>query len=288
MTDYQVLKQTRAGFCALDSNNNLKVFGILLKDVSMFFEEVVLSGVSISIKHILLDENEILMGRAVIFQLDRSFAEFENVDFFCNSLIESSIEGVEEKEVLRAIYIINRILKSGVDLMGLIGELLFIYNEIKTLKNLDIIYAWHNDRADNFDFVLRDVIYEVKTTRLSVRKHVIKYQQHELLLNDIRNSKYYVSVLLVQRKVDSDINSLIQLILDKISDNQELLDNFKSKINQYGDLIRRSQFKFDINDSLASIELFHVNHVGNIDVMNDFIDKVDLVVPVYFVCKEQN
>jgi hypothetical protein len=85
----------------------------------------------------------------------------------------------------------------------------------------------------------------------------------------------------VQRKVDNDINGLLQLIFDNISDHQELLDNFKSKINQYGDLIRRSQFKFDVNDSLASIELFHVDHVGKIDVVNDFIEKNDLLIPVY-------
>jgi len=282
MTDYKILNQTKAGFSALDSDNNLKVFGILLQDMAVFFDEVFLSGVNVSIKHVVLDENEMLSGRAVIFQLDQAIAEFENVDFFCNSLMESSIDGIEEKEVYRAIYIINRILKSGVDLIGLIGELLFIFNEIKTLDNPEIIYAWHNNRDDNFDFVLSDAIYEVKTTRMSVRKHMIKYHQHELLLHDIRSSKYYASVLLVQRKVDNDINGLIQLIFDCISDRQELLDNFKSKINQYGDLISRSQFKFDVNDSLASIELFEVNHIGEIDVVNDFVEKNDLLLPVYF------
>ena len=272
MSNYKILHQTKTGFSALDLDNNLKVFGILLQDMTVFFDEVFLSGVNVSIKHVALDENEILSGRA---------AEFENVDFFCNSLMESSIDGIEEKEVHRAIYIINRILKSGVDLIGLIGELLFIFNEIKTLNNPEIIYAWHNDRDDKFDFVLMDAIYEVKTTRLAVRKHMIKYQQHELLLNDIRPNRYYASVLLVQRKVDNDINGLLQLIFDNIADRQELLDNFKSKINQYGDLIRRSQFKFDVNDSLASIELFHVDHVGKIDVVNDFIEKNDLLIPVY-------
>ena len=281
MSNYKILHQTKTGFSALDLDNNLKVFGILLQDMTVFFDEVFLSGVNVSIKHVALDENEILSGRAVVFQLDQAIAEFENVDFFCNSLMESSIDGIEEKEVHRAIYIINRILKSGVDLIGLIGELLFIFNEIKTLNNPEIIYAWHNDRDDKFDFVLMDAIYEVKTTRLAVRKHMIKYQQHELLLNDIRPNRYYASVLLVQRKVDNDINGLLQLIFDNIADRQELLDNFKSKINQYGDLIRRSQFKFDVNDSLASIELFHVDHVGKIDVVNDFIEKNDLLIPVY-------
>ena len=281
MTEYKILSQTKAGFSALDSGNNLKVFGILLQEMTVFFDEVFLSGVNVSIKHVVLDENEILSGRAVVFQLDQAIAEFENVDFFCNSLMESSIDGIEEKEVHRAIYIINRILKSGVDLIGLIGELLFIFNQIKTFNNLEIIFAWHNDRDDNFDFVLSDAIYEVKTTRLAVRKHMIKYQQHELLLNDIRPSRYYVSVLLVQRKVDNDIIGLIQLIIDNITDRQDLLDNFKSKINQYGDLIRRSQFKFDLNDSLASLELFHVDHVGKIDVVNDFIEKNDLLIPVF-------
>lgn len=281
MSNYKILHQTKTGFSAFDLDNNLKVFGILLQDMTVFFDEVFLSGVNVSIKHVALDENEILSGRAVVFQLDQAIAEFENVDFFCNSLMESSIDGIEEKEVHRAIYIINRILKSGVDLIGLIGELLFIFNEIKTLNNPEIIYAWHNDRDDKFDFVLMDAIYEVKTTRLAVRKHMIKYQQHELLLNDIRPNRYYASVLLVQRKVDNDINGLLQLIFDNIADRQELLDNFKSKINQYGDLIRRSQFKFDVNDSLASIELFHVDHVGKIDVVNDFIEKNDLLIPVY-------
>jgi hypothetical protein len=281
MTDYHIINQTKAGFAALDVANNLKIFGILLQDMSVFFDEVFLKGVNVSIKHVALDDNDVLLGRAVVFQLDQTIAEFENVDFFCNSLMESSIDGIEEKEVHRAIYIINRILKSGADLVGLIGELLFILKEIKTLKNPEIIYAWHNEIDDNFDFVLMDAIYEVKTTRLAVRKHMIKYQQHELLLNDTRPNRYYASVLLVQRKVDEDINGLIQLIFDNISDRQDLLDNFKSKINQYGDLIRRSQFKFDVNDSLASIQLFHVNHVGKIDVVNDFIEKNDLLVPVY-------
>jgi hypothetical protein len=281
MTDYHIINQTKAGFAALDVANNLKIFGILLQDMSVFFDEVFLKGVNVSIKHVALDDNDVLLGRAVVFQLDQTIAEFENVDFFCNSLMESSIDGIEEKEVHRAIYIINRILKSGADLVGLIGELLFILKEIKMLKNPEIIYAWHNEIDDNFDFVLMDAIYEVKTTRLAVRKHMIKYQQHELLLNDIRPNRYYASVLLVQRKVDNDINGLLQLIFDNISDHQELLDNFKSKINQYGDLIRRSQFKFDVNDSLASIELFHVDHVGKIDVVNDFIEKNDLLIPVY-------
>jgi hypothetical protein len=282
MTDYKILHQTKAGFSALDSDNNVKVFGILLQDMAVFFNEVFLSGVNISIKHVTLDEDEFLSGCAVVFQLDQAITEFENVDFFCNSLMESSVDGIEEKEVHRAIYIINRILKSGVDLIGLIGELLFIFNQIKKLNNLEIIYAWHNDTHDDFDFVLSDIVYEVKTTRLAVRKHMIKYQQHELLLNDIRPSKYYASVLIVQRKVDNDINSLIQLIIESINDRQDLLDNFKSKINQYGDLIKRSQFKFDINDSLASVELFNVNHFGKIDIVNDFVEKNDLLIPVYF------
>ena len=281
MTDYKILNQTKAGFSALDLNSTLKVFGILLLDKTVFFDEVFLSGVNVSIKHIRLDENEMLSGRAVVLQLDQTIAEFENVDFFCNSLLESITDGIRDKEIHRAVYIINRILKSGVDLVGLIGELLFILKEIKTFKNPEIIYAWHNDIDDNFDFVMSEVIYEVKTTRLPVRKHVIKYQQHELLLNDIRPNRYYVSVLLVQRKVDNDINGLLQLIFDNISDRQELLDNFKSKINHYGDLIKRSQFKFDVNDSLASIELFQVDHVGKIDVVNDFIEKYDLLIPVY-------
>jgi len=280
MTDYKIINQTKAGFAALDVDNNLKVFGILLQDMSVFFDEVFFKGVNVSIKHVALDDNDLLLGRAVVFQLDQTIAEFENVDFFCNSLMESSIDGIEEKEVHRAIYIINRILKSGVDLVGLIGELLFIFNEIRTLKNPEIIYAWHNDIDDNFDFVMPEVIYEVKTTRLAVRKHMIKYQQHELLLNDTRPNRYYASVLLVQRKVDEDINGLIQLILENISNRQDLLDNFKSKINQYGDLIKRSQFKFDVNDSLASIELFQVDHVGKIDVLNDFIERNDLMIPV--------
>jgi len=196
--------------------------------------------------------------------------------------MESSIDGIEEKEVHRAIYIINRILKSGVDLIGLIGELLFVFNEIITFNNPEMIFAWHNDSDDNFDFVLSDVIYEVKTTRLAVRKHIIKYNQHELLVNDTRPSKYYVSILLVQRKVDYDINGLIQLIMNCISDRQELLDNFKSKINKYDYLIKRSQYKFDLNDSLASIELFEVDQIGRVDVINELIDKNELVFPVYF------
>jgi len=282
MIDYKILHQTKSGFSALDPDNNSKVFGILLHDQKMFFEEVVLSGVKIAIKNVALDENEILSGRCVIFQLDQGIAEFENIDFFCNSLIESSIDGIEEKEVYRAIYIINRILKSGVDLIGLIGELLFIYNEIKNLNNSDIIYSWHTDKDDNFDFVLSEVIYEVKTTRLAVRKHLIKYKQHELLLHDIRSSKYYISILLVQLKADCDINGLIHLICNCISDQNELLDNFKSKIAQYGDLITRSKLKFDLNDSMSSIELFEVNNIGQIEVVNEFIEKNDLVVPIYF------
>ncbi len=282
MTDYKIINQTKAGFAALDVDNNLKVFGILLQDMSVFFDEVFFKGVNVSIKHIALDDNDLLLGRAVVFQLDQTIAEFENVDFFCNSLMESSIDGIEEKEVHRAIYIINRILKSGVDLVGFIGELLFIFNEIRTLKNPEIIYAWHNEIDDNFDFVMPEVIYEVKTTRLSVRKHMVKYQQHELLLNDIRPLKYYVSVLLVQRKVDNDINGLIQLKINSISVCQELLDNFKSKVSQYGDLIKRSQCKFDIDHSLASIEIFEVDQIGNIDVINESVVKNELVLPVYF------
>lgn len=282
MSDFKILHQTKTGFSALDLGSNSKLYGILLHDMTLFFEEVVLSGVNVAIKNVSLDENDNLSGRAVIFQLDQGVDEFENLDFFCNSLMESTIAGIEEKEVYRAIYIINRILKSGVDLIGLIGELLFVFNEIKTFNNPEIIYAWHNDRDDNFDFVLSDLIYEVKTTRLAVRKHMIKYQQHELLLHDIRSRKYYASVLLVQRKVDNDIDGLIQLIMNCISDCQELLDNFKSKINQYGDLIKRSQFKFDVNDSLASIELFEVDQIGRVDVINELIEKNELVLPIYF------
>lgn len=282
MTDYKIIHQTKAGFSALDSDNNVKVFGILLQDMAVFFNEVFLSGVNISIKHVTLDEDEFLSGRAVVFKIDQAIAEFENVDFFCNSLMESSVDGIGEKEVRRAIYIINRILKSGVDLVGLIGELLFIFNEIRTLKNPEIIYAWHNDIHDDFDFVLPDIVYEVKTTRLSIRKHMIKYHQHELLLNDTRLSKCYVSVLLVQRKVDNDINELIQLILNSISDCQELLESFKAKVSQYDDLINRSQYKFDIEDSLLSIEIFEVDQIGIIDVINESVVKNELVLPVYF------
>jgi hypothetical protein len=59
-------------------------------------------------------------------------------------------------------------------------------------------------------------------------------------------------------------------------------NNFKSKVSQYGDLIKRSQCKFDIDHSLASVEIFEVDQIGNIDVINESVVKNELVLPVYF------
>ena len=63
---------------------------------------------------------------------------------------------------------------------------------------------------------------------------------------------------------------------------KELLDNFNFKIKQFSHLIKRSKLKFDIEDSISSIELFDVSEIGEVDVINQNIDKNDLVLPVNF------
>ena len=161
----------------------------------------------------------------------------------------------------------------------MLGECIFIYWLTTNSKSNEILW-WHQSINDNFDFTSGDVIYEVKTTNNSYRKHLIKYNQHQILVNDYRKSKYYVSVLVIDTEPDIDLKNLISEIQIKLFG--EELHHFNNIIQKYKKEIFDNPFKFNLNESIKSIKFVSSEDIGDIHIENRFIDFESLNIPIKF------
>jgi signal transduction histidine kinase len=107
-----------------------------------------------------------------------------------------------------------------------------------------------------------------------------KYNQHQILVNDYRKSKYYVSVLVIDTEPDIDLKNLISEIQIKLFG--EELHHFNNIIQKYKKEIFDNPFKFNLNESIKSIKFVSSEDIGDIHIENRFIDFESLNIPIKF------
>lgn len=216
---------------------------------------------------------------AVIF----SFSEKEidsKVFFILDSLLKSHCDGIVEFDAKNICDVLAYMSISTMnDYWGLVGELLFIMHNVK-IGNSDIVQLWHNSPKDNYDFCDGNSVFEIKTTKLSVRRHSLKYFQHNLLVSDFRRNKFYVSFVISDVKPDRNLNSMISEIYDVLGDS--LSHVFRNKISNYDPSLFEMEGEFNMDESLASIKFLEVKDLGPFNISVDRVDFKSLVVPVFF------
>jgi hypothetical protein len=156
---------------------------------------------------------------------------------------------------------------------GLIGELGFIYYKLLQ-RDTYIIGMWHSDPFDIFDFYNSDIIYEVKTTKSILRKHIINHSQLKKLIQAEANRKaYLVSFQLLGSSRNHTLANLIELI-ENILDNNELLI-FKNKLEFYSDLYG-SSYKFCIDELIRSIKFYRPSVLPRLNFDVNYVDEENL------------
>jgi len=260
------------------SDENLLIYGIILVDQSFFLKEFHVGKINISIKEVEFDDSNVKV-RSVIFnfQFDK---ENELFIFLLDSFIKSNSDGVTSNDIIKLIKVLKSLSINNLgDYYGLVGECIFIYDLIKK-GQIDQLNSWHRDLNDIYDFVQGDTIYEIKTTTGNIRKHSLKYLQHKLLMNDFREHKFYVSIVISKYSLDHTLSSLVREIEKMLFG--KILSEFKSKISKYDDRLFEISEKFDLNETLNSILYMDVNNIGDISIENKFVDTNNLSIPVFF------
>jgi hypothetical protein len=146
------------------------------------------------------------------------------------------------------------------EIVGLIGELIFI-EYILTNVDVQLLKNWTADRGEE-DFIHKNTIIEIKTTRKEKHEHIINGID-QLLLSQTK-VKYILSILLNQGENNNDISlpNLINSCVNQIAHEPELLDLFYQKLR-----LR----KYDIRDSLLYEQYKYLIHrTGMFQVNEDF------------------
>lgn len=157
--------------------------------------------------------------------------------------------------------------------IGLIGELAFIYNKV-IKEDYKVIDMWHADVNDTFDFYNSEYIFEVKTTKSIIRKHTINYIQLTNLVNSEVNRKaYLVSLQLFKSDEAHTLGDLVDLIKSKL--NTEKLSIFLNKLEFYSDLLK-NEYRFNVNDLIGSMKYFIPSTLPSVQFDRGQIDEENL------------
>ena len=124
-----------------------------------------------------------------------------------NEVSEIKIDELTKKLVKLFEKLSNKI---NIDLTGFWGEL-FIIDYLKSTELL--VEAWHPETNDLFDFFLKNLALEVKTTTKNDRKHIFKFEQ----LNSKSNKIIIGSIMLKRSRAGKSLLDLKKKILKKIS-----------------------------------------------------------------------
>jgi hypothetical protein len=132
--------------------------------------------------------------------------------------------------------------KINIDLTGFWGEL-FIIDYLKSTELL--VEAWHPETNDLFDFFLKNLALEVKTTTKNDRKHIFKFEQ----LNSKSNKIIIGSIMLKRSRAGKSLLDLKKKILKKIS-KTELIE----KVNEIYAIMVANKSQKDLDSEKYSYE----------------------------------
>lgn len=190
--------------------------------------------------------------------------EFSDLFYlFCNDLIDSS-RAIEQSNGYS--FLINRYEKwkgfantsrkylSEIEIRGLIGELLFLKNDLFNLYGISkSILGWSGPEPTKKDFYFDNIWYEVKT----VTRDVVTISSIEQLDSD--NNGFLILFYLEKLSPEANeltINKLVDEILQKTLIDQDR-SNFIMKLVQLG--YYKEEYYNDFVYSLSKYEYYEVN-----------------------------
>ena len=144
-------------------------------------------------------------------------------------------------------------------LVGLLGELVFIYNS--KIKN-SAVSMWHSSVNDTYDFSSEGELFEVKTTTGYKRIHSLSSSQIESSSNAV-----IVSIRLLVTESGSNLYTLIDGIEPHLD--VENKEKFKKLINETIGENKEfaKKFTFDLPDALESLRYYSI---PNITILTDY------------------
>lgn len=214
------------------------------------------------------------------------FFSLENTDLleyfctFCDDLINSILEIIDENTAYKVLcqrylswkklFRPNQGRLNENEIMGLIGELLFLRDRMFPNHGLDVsLDSWTGPEYTHKDFSLDDEWYEVKT--ISVGKSTVKISSLEQLDSDVRG----VLAIYELEKMSSTfngirLNDMVSQIISNLNSHQR--DTFMGKLSQFG-----YDFLPEYNNYVYSL-----SSCNQYQVANDFprLKKADIPISI--------
>lgn len=260
------------------SNGNELIYGLVLNDQSAHFRKLSIEKINISVKNVEFDDSGVLL-RSVVFNLPID-PDNDLYIFLLDTFIVSNSNGVNFDDLEKLIKVLKSLHSNKYsDYYGLIGECVFIYYLIINNQR-DQITAWHSEISDTYDFVSGDTVYEIKSTSGNIRRHSLKYTQHDFLLRDFRKKKYYISIVISNYLPQFTLLKLVDEIRNLLDG--DTLSKFNSTISKYDKRLFDYPDKFNLDKTLESIVYVDVHKIGEITVINNLVDFNNLSIPVFF------
>ena len=199
--------------------------------------------------------------------MDESFSD----QFYrlCYDLIDSSRRCDKNEEsykyVLNLFFKWQRMMKASTnskltidEIKGLIGELMILFRELNLGMDKELLVnSWQGPEGYYQDFVFSDTWYEIKA--ITKRSEKITISSVEQLDVNTEGILYTVSLDKVDCITSNTItlNSIINMIKEKLKDDLTQLDKFMSKLDQMG--YSYSKEYYDYNFEVGKLKAYKVN-----------------------------
>jgi hypothetical protein len=197
-----------------------------------------------------LNENDPDVVRMLCRILEDSFSDKDLI--YTNKVIA--------KKILQLSYFFRKLEDSKTDAIGLWGEL----HLISLFKNVDeAVRCWCRHKGAKYDFVLKNVVLEVKTTLRPQRVHRFSLEQ----LRPKGDFYVYVaSLLVVEINSGKSVVELVDSISERITDKELRADFFTQCLVKGGKDIARNSMKLGVFPEEISISIFDAQNIPVPDI----------------------
>jgi hypothetical protein len=217
--------------------------------------------VSLSVEYLEYDsDNQLEQGSFLLFKYSSDIFLARELDLFFEKFFKGYNAEICQDDLDKLLRLLENLSVKRKSLVGLAGELLFIYNSSDFNRSVE---AWHISANSVFDFSFDSHIVEVKSSASNIRVHKLNYVQHGKLKSIDFVDTFYCSVLIDKNRKDTSLSDLIEQIRIKLKNDKMIL--FNEKLTPYEFLVN-SDWKFGLESSLKSIKTY------SLDKMSYFIN----------------
>jgi len=213
--------------------------------------------VSLSVEYLEYDsDNHLDQGVYLLFKYSSDIFLARELDLFFEKFFKGYNAEICQDDLDKLLRLLENLSIKRKSLVGLVGELLFIYNGPDVNQAVE---AWHISANSVFDFYFDSHIVEVKSSATNIRVHKLNYSQHLKLKSIDYVDAFYCSVLIDKNRKDTSLNDLIELIRVKLDDDKMVL--FEDKLRPY-ELLLNGDWKFGLESSLNAIKIYSLSRMS--------------------------